>query len=225
MKEDFNAVQDGHLCEVGIFQDLTQDEIKELENKCQYKKIAAGTVFYESQQSAKTMFLIRRGRVRLYHLSPEGKTFTTAILETGDFFGDMLLEQGCYGCYAEAATDCTICLMSRQDVETFLLGDRRIAVRIVENLGRRLHVTEQRLADLVLKNIPARVSALLLRVARRNNSSNIFLTHEELSQLLGTRRETITRVLNDLQNQNLIDLHRGRITLLDVEILSQISTK
>lgn len=223
MKENLDAVQGENLCEVGIFQDLTTEETRELERKCQYREVAAGTIFYESQQAGGLMFLIRHGRVRLYHLSADGKTFTTAILEAGDFFGDMLLERGCYDCFAEAVTACTICTMSRADVENYLLGDRRIAVRIVENLGKRLHAVEQRLADLVLKNIPARLAALLLRTARRKNAADVFLTHEELAQLLGTRRETVTRILNELQNQRLIDLHRGRIVLLDTKTLGRIS--
>lgn len=225
VKENIDAVRENRWCEVGIFQDLAADEIKELESKCHYREVAAGTVFYESQEAGETMFLIKKGRVRLYHLSAEGKTFTTAILEAGDFFGDMLFERSCYECFAEATTACAICSMSRADVETFLLGDRRIAVRIVENLGRRLHGAEQRLADSVLKNIPSRLAALLLRIARRNDSADVFLTHEELAQLLGMRRETITRFLNELQNQNLIALHRGRIALLDTETLKKIGAK
>lgn len=226
MVENLDSVQGDNLCEVGIFQDLTTDETRELEKKCQYREVAAKTIFYESQQAGGVMFLIRHGRVRLYHLSAEGKTFTTAILEAGDFFGDMLFdERGCYECFAEATTACAINLMSREDVETYLLGDRRIAVRIVENLGRRLSGVEQRLADLVLKNIPSRLAALLLRIARRNDAADVFLTHEELAQLLGTRRETVTRILNELQNRRLIDLHRGHIVLLDAETLKKIGAK
>ena len=224
MKEDFEAVRENHLCEFSIFQDLSPDEIKELERKCHYREVSSGAIFYESEQSGALMFLIKQGRVKLYHLSAEGRIFTTAILEAGDFFGDLMLGLGCYGCFAEAATDCQIYSMSLENVKTYLIGDRRIAVRIVENLGRRLLEAEQRLADSVLKNIPARLAALLLQVARRKHSTEVSLTHKELSQMLGTRRETITRILNELQNRKLINLHRGRIELLDVRTLEKISS-
>ena len=89
-------------------------------------------------------------------------------------------------------------------------------------MGKRLIEAEQRLADSVLKKFPSRLVSLLLRFARKNGLTTVHLTHEELAQLLGMRRETVTRILNDLQNQELIDLHRGRITLLNREKLEAI---
>jgi len=227
VKDKFNSIKKTYLREMEIFQDLTLDEIKELENKCHFREVAAGTVFYELQQAGEMMFFIRRGRVRLYHFSPEGKTFTTAILEAGAFFGETTRFGGrkCYGSYAEAVTACAIYAMNRADVETFLLGDRRIALRIVEVLSKRLIEAEHRLADSVLKNIPSRLVSLLLRFARQNDSTEVYLTHEELAQLLGTRRETVTRILNEMESsQGSIALHRGRITLLDVERLNRIGS-
>ena len=94
-------------------------------------------------------------------------------------------------------------------------------------LGKRLFEVEQRLADLALKNIPSRLIALLLRLAEpspKGNTAEVFLTHEELAQMLGTRRETVTRILNEQSCQGSIALHRARITLLDVERLNKISS-
>ncbi len=216
------------LRDVEIFQDLTAEEISELVKKVHFKEVAAGTVFYESHQSSEILFFIKKGRVRLYHLSAEGKTFTTAILEAGTFFGEMtLLGQKLYGSCAEAVTACTISSINRKDVEKFLFADGRIAFRVVEALGKRLFEVEQRLADLALKNIPSRLISLLLRLAEpptNGNTAEVFLTHEELAQMLGTRRETVTRILNEQSCQGSIVLHRGRITLLDVERLNKISS-
>jgi len=224
VKETPGAARDVRLCDVGIFQDLTLDEIRELEKKYRFKKVAADTVFYESREVGETVFFIKDGRVRLYHLSAEGKTYTTTTLEAGAFFGEMtLFGSPRYDSYAEAVTDCTIGLISRADVEKSLLADCRIAFRIIETLGRRLVEAEHRLSDLVLKNIPSRLVSLLLRFARKDDSTTVILTHEELAQLLGTRRETVTRTLNELQNRELIDLHRGRISLLNTEKLETIA--
>lgn len=222
MKTEIKSAEESHLSAVEIFQDLTVGEIIKLEDKCHLKQFTARTVFYAFGQADGDIFLIKKGRVRLYHLSTEGKIFTTAILEAGTFFGAAAFDGENHGEYAETVTDCTICLMSRHDFETVLLADSRIAFRIVEALEKRLLEAERRLAELVLKNIPARVAALLLYYARQNDTSDVRLTHEELAQMLGTRRETVTRILNDLQDRHLIEQHRGRIALLDVERLKKI---
>ncbi len=222
------VAKEAYLRNVDILQDLTAEEISELQRKVHYREVAAGTVFYESHQSCEVLFFIKKGRVRLYHLSAEGKTFTTAILEAGTFFGEMtLLGQRLYGSCAEAAAPCVISTISRRNIEKFLLADCRIAFRVVEALGKRLIEVEQRLADLALKDIPSRLISLLLRLAEPspNGKTAVFLTHEELAQMLGTRRETVTRILNDLRNRQLIDLHRGRISLLNAKNLEIIALK
>lgn len=217
-----------YLRGVDIFQDLTGEEISELRRKVHFREFAAGTVFYESHEPSEVLFFIKSGRVRLYHLAADGKTFTTAILEAGTFFGEMtLLGQRLYGSCAEASAPCVIATISRRDLEQILFADSRISFRVVEALGKRLFEVEQRLADLALKDIPSRLIALLLRLAEATNGDapQVFLTHEELAQMLGTRRETVTRILNEQSNYGSIVLHRGRVTLLDVERLNKIISK
>lgn len=224
-----------YLRQVELFQDLSAREIEALEKMMPVKRMAAGTVFYAPQQSAESLFLIKQGRVRLYHLSPEGKAFTTATVEEGVFFGEMaLLGQSLYGSFAEAATPCLLCVMSRRDVQAGLLSDVRIAGRLVEMLGKNLLETQHRLADLALKNVASRVAALLLQLAHsqlaregRNGaplvgSVEVACTHEELGQGVGACRETVTKLLNEWRAQELVELQRGRIVLRDVPRLTRL---
>jgi len=225
-----------YLRDVELFQDLTADEIDALAERMPIQVVDAGTVFYTPQEPTEILFLLKKGRVRLYYLSAEGKAFTTAILEAGTFFGEMtLLGQALYDSYAEAITPCMLCLMSRDDVRTLLLGDRRIAFRIVEMLGRRLVESQHRLADFVLKSVSARLASLLLQLAHKQKSRQqkvdltstgfveVACTHEELAQMIGTQRETTTRTLKELRGQGLIELHRGRIMLLNMDGLQKLS--
>ncbi len=87
-----------YLREVDLFQDLTSEEIDALSERVPLKVVPAKTIFYSPQDSTETLFVIKKGRVRLYQLSATGKTFTTATLESGTFFGEMsLLGQTVYG--------------------------------------------------------------------------------------------------------------------------------
>lgn len=238
MKAKLPAAFEGqvYLREVELFQDLSPGELKQLETMMPIKKVDAGTVFYCPTQPAEVLFLVKKGRVSLYHLSAEGTPFTTATLEEGTFFGEMaLLGQSLYGSYAEAVTPCLLCIMSRADVKMGLLNDLRIAGRLVEMMGRRLLETEQRLADFALKNAASRVAALLLQLSQSQlvregradvpviGSVEVACTHEELARGVGAYRETITKILNEWRGQRWVELHRGRIVLLDRERLRQLS--
>ncbi len=236
MKAKPNLESQIYLREVDLFQDLSAEEIEALGERMPIKVVDAGTIFYSSQEPTEMLFLLKKGRVRLYHLSSEGKTFTTAIIEAGTFFGEMtLLGQRLHDGYAEATAPCMLCLMNRDDVKTLLLGDLRISYRIVEMLGQRLIETEHRLVDLALKRVSARLASLLLQLAQKQtdheqragltvtDAVRVTCTHEELSRMVGAQRETTTRILSELRIQGLIELHRGWIVLLNLDGLRQLS--
>ena len=102
--------------------------------------------------------------------------------------------------------------MSRTDVDRLLLSDPRIAARIAEILGRRVAELETRLSDTVLKSAPDRIAGSLARLADRDGAS-VRLTHEQLADLVGTTRETVTKVLGDLASRGLVQQKRGRIVV------------
>ena len=235
MKKDFPDKQ-SFLRDAEIFRDLTEQEVDRLGEKMPLKNVAARTILYTPEEPTEVLFMIKKGRVRLFRLSADGKTITTATLEEGTFFGQLaLLGQQLYGNFAETLTDCVVCVINRQDAKTYLIGDARIAYRIVETLGRRLLEIEQRLADAALKHVPARVAALLLQFAKKQldaqkdagaataEAIEIVCTHEELAQMLGVHRETITRTLKEFSRLNYIRLARGRILLLDTNGLLDLS--
>ncbi|NJK80086.1 MAG: Crp/Fnr family transcriptional regulator [Chloroflexaceae bacterium] len=222
-----------YLQTIDIFQDLEQSEVDALGKRTPMQRVRPGTVFYSPEQSAEVLFILKEGQVRLYHLSPEGKELTTAIIDPGTIFGEMaLLGQKLHESYAVALSPCLLCLMSREDVKHVLLSDPRVAARIAEILGNRLIDAQRRLSDFAFKNIPQRLASVLLEHARpprrrlfRSPESELEVpfTHEAMGALVGTHRETITKILNDLQHQGIIELRRGRVLILDPERLRACS--
>ncbi len=221
------------LKDIEIFQDLTEAEVDAIGEKIPHKHYRAKSIFYTPEDKGEVLFLLKEGRVRLFRLSADGKTLTTATLETGTFFGKMaLLGQRLYGNYAEAVTDCVICPISRENARKYLVGDERIAYRIIETLGKRLLELEQRLADSALKQVPARLASLLLQFAEKQTADQsapsaapieLICTHEELAQMLGIHRETITRTLKEFSRMGLVKLSRGKILLQDAKALLDLS--
>lgn len=222
----------GYLREVDILRDLEPDEVEEMGKRAPMQRVPAGTVFYSPEQAAEVLFMLKEGQVRLYQLSADGKALTTAIVEAGTIFGEMaLLGQQLHQSYAEALSPCLICLMSREDVKSMLLGDPRIAARIAETLGQRLISAERRLSDFAFKNLPQRLAGLLLQLARPSKARlfrpggppEVRFTHEALAEMAGTYRETATKILGEFRAQGLIDLKRGRVVIVDAAGLRTLS--
>jgi CRP/FNR family transcriptional regulator, cyclic AMP receptor protein len=209
------TVYDDRLCllsEVDIFADLTTDEMRKIAEAAPMRTYAPGEMLYTPHQPVEALFILKRGRVRVFRVSADGRALTTAMITPGTIFGEMvLLGQQMYDNYAEALEESLVCVMSRADVHRFLLADPRIAARITAILGERLAVMERRLSDSIFKTVPQRVAATLLALSaepeRRPGRLSfgqkpITITHEQLAALVGTSRETAMKALGELAEQD-----------------------
>ncbi len=212
------------LAEVDIFTDLAPAEMDTLAAGARMRTYAAGELLYVPQSLVEALFILKRGRVRVFRVTTDGRAFTTGIINPGTIFGEIVLTgQPIYDSYAEALDETVVCVMSRDHVLHQLLADPRIAARIADTLGRRLAQMERRLSDMVLKSVHQRVAATLaafagdrLRYCAGTPRVHVALTHDQLAALAGTRRATAAKVLGELANRGLIHLARGEVIILDV---------
>lgn len=208
-----------YLTSIEIFRDLSSSDLEEMDRQFTMTACEAGKIFYMPDETGEVLFLLKKGRVQLYRLSPEGKKLIVATLGPGAIFGEMsLVGQGMHNTFAEAADGCLLCVMSRSDVERLMQWRPQVALRIVETLGLRLRQMEQQLEDVAFKSIPARLASLLLRLADESETNSREVsgyTHQDFAEMLGTYRETITQTLNDFRNMGLVRIARKRIILAD----------
>jgi CRP-like cAMP-binding protein len=215
------------MSDVDIFSDLDEQEMAVIAAAAPVRKFAPGELLYAPPQPMETLFILEQGRVRIFRVSTDGRALTTAILSRGTIFGEMLLlGQQMHDNFAEALDHVTVCAMSRSDVQRLLLSDPRIAARIAEILGNRVSQLERRLSDTVFKSVPQRIATTLCLLSEEQprrtlgRGMQIHLTHEQVAALAGTSRETTTKILNEYADQGLVDLGRGRLTILDLARLS-----
>lgn len=227
-REDTATTKRAYLSSMELFQDLAPAEMHHLEQVTAMVTAPRGRVFYNPAEPAEVLFLLKRGEVAISRISPEGKKLTLRTVGAGTIFGEMaIVGQRMHETFAEALSECLICIMSRRDVEELLLADPRIAVRLVRALGERLATAEARLEEMAFKSVPERLAGLLLRLGTetdwRGRPIVRGLTQQQLAELVGTYRETATTVLNQFSHQGLIEIRRQRITLLDPDGLRALA--
>ncbi|MGH3839374.1 MAG: Crp/Fnr family transcriptional regulator, partial [Pseudonocardiaceae bacterium] len=204
------------LAEVDLFRDLSRREMAALGAHTPLRTVAAGQVVYNPLQPTPVLFIIKRGRIRLYRIAPDGRSVTTAVLGPGVVLGEMdLLGLRMRATWAEALEATELCLMSRTDVQQLLFTDPRIALRIAEQLSARIADLEDRLTDLTCKALAERLAATLCQLARHTPDEPIRLTHQQLAALVGATRERTTTALGELAKHDLIQLRRGKIVVHD----------
>lgn len=207
---------DEHYCiaDVDLFRDLSRREIAAIGDRAPLRTATAGQVIYTPAQPVSVLFIVKRGRVRLYRTTADGRSATNALLEPGAIFGEMEpLGLRMRSNWAEALEATELCLMSRADVHELLFTDPRIAHRIALSLSARIEELERRLTDLSCKTLGERVSATLCSLASRHPDEPIKLTHQQLAALVGASRERTTTALSELVRHDLIAVRRGKITV------------
>ncbi len=203
-----------YLRKIDIFRDLSHEEMEMVDRTTRMTTVEKGRTIYRQDDRAPGLFLLKMGRVRLSRIGPGGKKLELAILEPGTFFGEMpLLGERMRNAYAEAAEDCLLCVMSQHDIERLVLAHPQVGLGMIAVLSRRLAESEARLEDLAYRSVPARLASVLLRLGEGGAVEGI--THEELGDMVGAYRETVTKTLNEFQAAGYLKLSRRRIQILD----------
>jgi CRP/FNR family cyclic AMP-dependent transcriptional regulator len=215
-----------YLSNIEIFQDLSSNELEEMDRQITMSSCAPGRIFYMPEDSGEVLFLLKKGRVQLYRISPNGKKLVVETLGPGAIFGEMsLVGQGMHNTFAEAVDECLLCVMSRSDVERLMRDKPMVSFRFVEALGDRVASLESRLEEIAFKSIPARLASLLLRLSDEQGEENVIsgYTHQDLGEMLGTYRETVTQTLNEFKSDGLVDISRKRVEIRDRNGLEMIA--
>jgi len=125
-----------------------------------------------------------------------------------------LIGQRMYGCFAEAADDCLLCVLSRSDLQALIRRNPEVGLRLLADLGNRLQQREAELEALAFQNLPARLAGLLVREAD-GFGTVVGLSHQDLAERLGTYRETVSQILGRFRSEGLIAIDPRRIRILD----------
>ena len=216
----------GYLSSIQVFRDLTPDDLAMMDKQTTMSTCQSGKIFYMPEDSGEVLFLLKKGRVQLYRIAPNGKKLVVATLGPGAIFGEMsLVGQGMHNSFAESVDECLLCVMSRSDVERLVREKPEVAFRFVEAMGNRLTQLESQLEDIAFKSIPARLAMLLLSLDEEQGGTGVVngFTHQDFSEMLGTYRETITQTLNDLKADGVVEIGRKKVILLDKAALQAIA--
>jgi CRP/FNR family cyclic AMP-dependent transcriptional regulator len=214
------------LSMVDIFKPLTEEEIEQLNGQLSDTRLKPGEIFYSPQDSTERLFLLQKGRVRIYRTS-EGREFTLAVVDEGTVFGEMVLTaQRLQGAYAEAIESSIITSMSSEDLERIIEEKPQVGIQLVHLLSERLRSYESRMEDLTLRAVPARLASLILLLCegegvmtRQDIKIPHHYTHERLGTMIGANREAVTRAFGRLQDEEVIELRRRLIYVKDIEAL------
>jgi CRP/FNR family transcriptional regulator len=218
-----------YLEQINIFEGLSEIDLMEIARLATTAYYPREAIVYSPEDEAASIYLLEEGKVKLSKVANDGKEITIAVLQGGDVFGEMSMSDGqTYEVFAEVLEDARVCIISRDDFAALVRRKPEIALRLIRSISERLRRAESQIEDLVFRNVPARVASLMLKLAdehgrmsREGITIDLRLTHQDIANMVGATRETVTNVLNDLRTNGIIEIEQKRVRVLDQEQLEQ----
>lgn len=202
---------------VPIFNHLSDKEMADIVNETRPVTFERGETIYRAGESSDGLYIVHKGRVRIYRLSDSGKEQLVRILGPGDFTGELsLFNETEHDAYADAMERVEMCVMTREDFQTFLLKYPAISLKVLAEFSARLAQTENQAANIALESTETRIAMYLAQIAEKTNSRVIKLemSRKDLASHLGTTPETVSRRLAEFEDAGWI----SQLSQRDIEV-------
>ena len=218
------------LSMVDVFESLSNGELERLDERLPDARLETGDIFYSPDDPSEKVFILRRGKARIYKVADDGRELTLAVVGSGTMFGEMTLTaQRLQGAYAQAVEPSEVSMMLRKDLERLILEKPQVGLQIAHLLSERLRRYEIRLEDITLKDIPSRLASMILLLAEAEGvvTSEGYVkipthyTHQRLGSMIGTPREAVSRAFAVLQEETLVELRRRIIYVKNLGALER----
>jgi CRP-like cAMP-binding protein len=197
---------------IPLFASLEESGLQEIADLLIDRKFPKDAVIFEDGSIGDYMYVIRSGEVKVTKMSEDGREKILEILGEGEFFGEMaLLDRQPRSASVKTTRPCTLLALSRQDFSALLRRDPDISLELIRELVRRIREADEQIRGLLFERVEARTRRLLRRRAneavpdRPDRRATPPITHQQLADLVGTSRETVTRVLKELKDSGWLE--------------------
>lgn len=223
-----NLEKKEYLKRTPVFAGMSEVELEEIAPLLVERKLRKNTVVFHEGDPASAFYLVKTGRVKIYKISSDGREQVLAILGDGQIFGDVpTFDGGPYPATAATMADSEIYLIRRQDLLEVVRRHPDIAIKVIAVLGQRLRQALELVRDLSFKQVPHRMAGLLLKLGEEYGEETengllitLSLSRQDLADIVGTSRETVTRELKKMERAGLLAIDRRHITITDREGLT-----
>ena len=210
--------------DAAFFSKLTSQQQEQVRSAVRIHSFSAGKEVYRGDCAG--LILVKKGRLRVFTLSKEGREITLYRLMQGDI---CLLSASCmltgisFDVFIRAETDTEIILLPSEIYKSLSQSSIAVASFTSELMGKRFSSAMWVLDEVLNKKFDARLASLLLEEAEYSGSKLLKITHEQLASHLGTVREAVSRMLKYFEEEGIVSLSRGTVELTDLDALRSLA--
>jgi CRP/FNR family cyclic AMP-dependent transcriptional regulator len=216
-----------YLKKIPILAELGPEVLARLSERIQLREVRRREVVYLPGDPGNSMFIVNGGRIKISKVTRDGKALTLNYVGPSEVFGETcLIEGGPREEMAEAMENSMITELERGDVERLLQNHAQLGFQLTRILAQRRRELENKLETLVFRDVTSKLAELLLALAEeygvedsRGTMVALKITHQELANLIGSTRETVSLTLSQFKRKRLICTEGRKVIISDAESL------
>jgi CRP/FNR family transcriptional regulator, cyclic AMP receptor protein len=209
------------LRKVPLFAEMTHEDLAMLKECAHIKKFPRGSVLFEESDEGQELFIITKGLLKVSVMHEDGREFTITVSRPFDCLGEIaLLDGSARSAGATALEDLEVVSIHKRDFDLFLASHPRLKDSIIKLLCWRLRNLTNEVTDFAFLNVYYRLSKKILEFAATFGTTreegiliDKKITHQELANMVGTSREMITKILNEMKKERVLLLYQNRLML------------
>ncbi len=213
-----------------LFRDLKTEERNGIIGRTRTWAVKTGQMIFSFGSPSDNMMAVLTGTVRISVPAPDGKEFLLALLQPGEIFGELgVLDGKERSADAVADSPCTLAILDRRDILSFLEKHPAAWLKLVIVLCERLRRADQLLSEVALLQLPVRLAKAMLRLTASEESISqartpiIQFSQRELANMVGGTRESVNKCLAAWQRENIVQISAKTILISDRSALEHIS--
>jgi len=205
--------------------ELSDEEYEELNVAHHFIEAKKGEYIYFDSHHLNKLYFVKDGHIKIGYVDEEGNEIIKEIVSEGEIFGQFALEKNnLNGEFARAYKgNVSLCAFSIEDFEKILKKKPELAIKYSKQVGEKLRRAEFRLVNMLNKDVRSRLLAFFYHLAIMSGydggvssfTINNFLTHDDIAKLIGSTRQTVTTIINELESEGLLKMNRKKIILPD----------
>lgn len=221
-----------YLKHFNIFEGMDDSAMDQVNRMSSMSTVRAQQPLYFPDEPTKSIFFLKDGHVKISRLAADGKEVILDVLGPGEIFGELSFSgSGETGSeLAQALDEAVICTMKSEDFESLLKMKPELNFEVTKRIGLRLRKFEERISDMLFKDVRKRIAAFLVRSAEEFGkikggiiTIKMPLSHQEIALLVGAARQTVTSTLNEFRTQGFIDFSRQGFVIKQLPELQKLS--
>lgn len=219
-----------YLENFNMFKGLNKASMDKLNRITAMNEIQKSLPIYFANEPSTSIYFLKRGRVKLTRISPDGKEMILALVNPGEIFGELsILDKNERTDFAITIDNCLICAVNLDDFHNFIDENPELNLKVTKHIGLKLLKFSERIESLIFKNATQRVVSFILNQSieygkRIGNELFLkpFLTHQDIAELTACSRQTVTSILTDLREKEFIDFDRKKLIIHNEDELKKL---